>query len=70
VVLFICRVINPQSQSEPVHYTISHHTPYQQYNKWRHIHYSDTPIAFHTITADTPTYISINIVILITSQSI
>ena len=26
-----------------------------KYNKWRHIHYSDTPIAFHTITPDIPT---------------
>ena len=70
MVLFICRVINPQSQSEPVHYTPSQNTPYQQYNKWRHIHYSDTPIAFHTITADTAVYINMNKVIFTNSQSI
>ena len=45
----------PKVQSEPVHYPPSQNTPYQQYNKWRPIHYSDTPIAFHTTTADIPT---------------
>ena len=46
-----------------IYYVISYHTPYQKSTKWNdltlnhfyELHYSDTPIDFHTTIQDIPT---------------